>query len=139
MKIDKKCGFLSTEIVTALALLTIAVVPIVSLHVQSITHSRQLYYKSIVTEMMNDRIAILRSGGWKEFGRCENKKIAFIGEGARNLPEGNLSLSVKELEDHKNLAKIVLRWEPKTPMGFREIEKETLVFVPSIEGEAHYD
>jgi len=118
------------EIVTALAILTIAVIPILSLHIVNIKHSRQLYYRSVVNEMLNDRIRILRQGGWEKFGLCNRRKIDFIGEAAGELPQGEVLLSVENFKEHESLLKITLSWKVKRRKKFREIRKETIVFVP---------
>ena len=123
-------GFLIVELITALAILAIVAVPIVSLQVRNMTYGKQMYCKYVVRQMLIDRIEILKAGAWEKYGICNNKSVNFIGEASENIPLGKLLLSIETFEDSKNVIKITLRWEPEHSLKLRGIVKETLVYAP---------
>ena len=123
-------GFLTVELITALAILAIGIVPIVTLQVRSMTHSKQMYYKSIIRQMLSDRVEILKAGSWEKHGICNKRPVDFIGKAGVNVPPGNLLLSIERFESSENVLRITLRWEHEHPSKLRVMVKESLVYAP---------
>ncbi len=118
---------MTLEMLTALALLSIALLPLAVLQTASTLHVHALLSDAAVSEMLGDRLAILRMGGWREHGICSEKEIEFIGEAAGELPDGRLLLTIGASDAAPHLLDITLSWQPERG---RTIERATAAFAP---------
>ncbi len=116
---------MTMEMMTALAILTVAMFPLMTLQIAGVSFTRSLYHDTVLSELMTDRLAILREGGWEKYGLCENKEIALYGRAAKNLPQGRLKLTMRESKRSDEVREIILRWKEDS----HEIERKSAVFV----------
>ena len=122
---NNRKGWMTMEMMAAVAVLMVAMMPLLTLQIRAASSMRSQYHDSVLSEMMTDRLAILREGGWEEYGLCEGREIALYGRAAEALPEGRLKLSVRESEDRPEVREIILCWTDDS----REVERKTAVFV----------
>lgn len=121
------------ELVVALGVLMMAALPLVSLQVATVRYSRRQYRDAVVREMLNDRLTVLRRGGWREHGLCREKKIAPIGDIESSLPEGDLLLSIKRSEKNGRILDIILVWQQPGRRGKERIKRKTAVHAGRVE------
>jgi len=121
-------GWLTMEMITALAVLSIAFLPLLTFHAAGTRHVQRNYRKAVLSEMIGDRLAILRKGGWKEYGPCKDLEIEFFGNAAEKLPDGRLLLSISEKSEDPNLLSIKLVWRPNNTEAAGKVRRETFVF-----------
>jgi hypothetical protein len=85
-------GFLTTELVVAMAILVLAMIPLS----YAVLHERQLgralYYRSVAMEIVDGEMELLRAGEWRAFGEG-SRPYDVVAESARNLPAGRFLLT----------------------------------------------
>ena len=95
---------LITEAVVAMAMLTIAVLPLAF----SFHHERTLlkasYYRAIAMEIVDGEMEVLAAGGWHAFGAGTSEYPVRAGA-ATNLPPGKFLLTIEP-------DKVRLEWKP---------------------------
>jgi hypothetical protein len=112
-------GALITELVVAMAILTLAVMPLAF----SFVHERQLlkraYYHAAAMEIVDGEMEILAAGEWRSFAPGQRPYIVRAGAAA-HLPPGEFQLTVLT-------NRVRLEWIPQgTHVGGR-IAREALV------------
>ncbi len=106
---------LSTELVVAIAILLVAVVPLAFSFVQEAHILRQSYQKAVALELVDGEMEILLAGEWRSFHEG-TQDYPLHGDAARNLPPGKAVLTItgnhlrlEWLPEKGNLATHVLR------------------------------
>lgn len=112
-------GMLMTEVVVAMAILTLAVLPLA----YSFVHERQLlkraYYHAAAMEIVDGEMEILAAGEWRSYPPGRQSYTVRAGS-ATNLPPGEFQLTVGS-------NRVRLEWIPQdTHVGGR-IAREALV------------
>lgn len=92
------------ELVVALSILSMAVLPLGYLHLKERQVCRAHYYRAVAMQVVDGEMEILRAGGWKPFppGRHSYHPSAHA---AKNLPTGIFLLTIQE-------KRMRLEWRP---------------------------
>ncbi len=96
---------LLVELVGAMLVLTLAIMPITLMLLKDQRACREHYYKAVAIEIVDGEMEVLRAGYWKEFKQGA-QSYPTTANSATNLPEGELRLTLQG-------QKIRLEWEPK--------------------------
>ena len=96
---------LLVELVGAMLVLTLAIMPITLMLLKDQRACREHYYKAVAMEIVDGEMEVLRAGYWKEFKQGA-QPYPTTANSATNLPEGELRLTLQG-------EKIRLEWEPK--------------------------
>ena len=112
-------GFLTTELVVAMAILVVAMIPLSYGVLRERQLSRALYYRALTTEIVDGEIEILRGGEWSVFREGSNP-YPTRAESATNLPPGRFVLT-------REARRLRLEWVPeKRGKGGRVAREVTL-------------
>jgi hypothetical protein len=110
-------GFLQIDLVVALAILAIAIVPLGF----SFARERQVlkieYFHSVINELVDGEMEILAAGGAKNFPDG-SQKYSVQSLAAKNLPAGHFQLT-------KNGNHLRLEWLPDGKHGLSAVARET--------------
>ena len=88
-----ECGSLMTEIVIAMSILVIAVMPMAYSYLNEEKMVRRLYQKAVAMEIIDGEMEILAAGEWRSFK--EGTQPYPIGtKAAKNLPPGAAKLTI---------------------------------------------
>jgi hypothetical protein len=96
---------LLVELIGAMLVLTLAIMPITLMLLKDQRACREHYYKAVAMEIVDGEMEVLRAGYWKEFKQGA-QPYPTTANSATNLPEGELRLTLQG-------EKIRLEWEPK--------------------------
>ncbi len=96
---------LLVELVGAMLVLTLAIMPITLMLLKDQRACREHYHKAVAMEIVDGEMEVLRAGYWKEFKQGA-QPYPTTANSATNLPEGELRLTLQG-------EKIRLEWEPK--------------------------
>ena len=96
---------LLVELVGAMLVLTLAIMPITLMLLKDQRACREHYHKAVAMEIVDGEMEVLRAGYWKEFKQGA-QSYPTTANSATNLPEGELRLTLQG-------EKIRLEWEPK--------------------------
>ena len=96
---------LLVELIGAMLVLTLAIMPITLMLLKDQRACREHYYKAVAIEIVDGEMEVLRAGYWKEFKQGA-QPYPTTANSATNLPEGELRLTLQG-------EKIRLEWEPK--------------------------
>ena len=96
---------LLVELVGAMLVLTLAIMPITLMLLKDQRACQEHYYKAVAMEIVDGEMEVLRAGYWKEFKQGA-QSYPTTANSATNLPEGELRLTLQG-------EKIRLEWEPK--------------------------
>ncbi len=96
---------LLVELVGAMLVLTLAIMPITLMLLKDQRACREHYHKAVAMEIVDGEMEVLRAGYWKEFKQGA-QSYPTTANSATNLPEGELRLTLQG-------QKIRLEWEPK--------------------------
>ena len=96
---------LLVELVGAMLVLTLAIMPITLMLLKDQRACQEHYYKAVAMEIVDGEMEVLRAGYWKEFKQGA-QSYPTTANSATNLPEGELRLTLQG-------QKIRLEWEPK--------------------------
>lgn len=97
-------GFLTTEVVVAMGILLVALLPLSYAFVKERQLSRALYYRAVAMEIVDGELDVLRAGAGRVFADGSHAYIPRA-EAAGNLPPGRFVLT----REGKRLR---LEWEP---------------------------
>lgn len=106
---DRETGSLITEIIVAIAILSIAALPLMSAVVvvqRSIRHS---YQRAIAMEAIDGEMEILLAGGWRNYSQGP-QPYELHGDAVKNLPPGHATLTI-------NGRHVGLEWTPDRAGG----------------------
>ena len=96
---------LLAELIGAMLVLTLAIMPITLMLLKDQRACREYYYKAVAMEIVDGEMEVLRTGFWKEFKQGA-QPYPTNAHSVTNLPEGELLLTLKG-------QKIRLEWKPK--------------------------
>ena len=89
---ERKRGFLTVELVVAMAILLVAVFPLSYDFLRERQLSRACYYRAVAMEIVDGEIEVLQAGEWRAFGEG-SQPYSVRAESAANLPPGRFVLS----------------------------------------------
>ena len=104
--LNRKNGALLTEVVVAMGILALAIVPLSVGFMQDIKACRVCYYQGLAMEIVDGEMEILTAGEWKNFKPGANA-YTVRAESATNLPPGRFELTVQE-------QRLRLEWLPNS-------------------------
>jgi hypothetical protein len=112
-------GMLITELVVAMAILLIAVLPIGYSLTADVRHLRTTYQHAIAMEIVDGEMEILAAGEWRSFPEGTHS-YPIHAAAAANLPPGQFQLT--RTGNH-----LRLEWKPDHPQGQGFIIREVTV------------
>ena len=86
-------GALITEVVIAMGILTLAVLPLAFSFLREQKLTRAYYYRAIATEIIDGEMETLMAGEWRAFGGG-SQVYPVRAEAAKNLPQGKFTLTL---------------------------------------------
>lgn len=108
-------GALATEVVVAMALLTLAIFPIASSFHHEVRICRAYYYQAVAMGIVDGEMEVLAAGAWRAFpsGRHDYPVRAAA---ASNLPPGAFVLTVEAEQ-------VRLEWQPRSPRAGKRVAR----------------
>lgn len=110
----KQAASLTTEMMVALGILVIAMMPLALSFVREHKVVRSAYQQGIAMEIIDGEMEILAAGEWRAFPQGSNQYI-LKADSAVNLPAGKAWLTIKEKQ-------LRLEWIPEGK-GFRVLRE----------------
>ncbi len=121
---QSKKVFSMVELVVALGIIGIALLPLAYGFRLEGKSMQALYYRSVAEQILDGQREILAAGAWRKYqigaNRFEIRNKAFD-----NLPEGDLKLELSSMNNGK--VKIMLSWKAREFKGIGEVRKEAVV------------
>jgi Tfp pilus assembly protein PilV len=90
---SKKSGALSAELMVAMAIFVIAMLPLAGVLAQEQKFARDSYHRAIAMELIDGEMEILMAGEWHSFHQGA-QPYSFHADCAANLPPGNATLTI---------------------------------------------
>ena len=116
LKLELQRGFLMMDLVVAMAILAIAIVPLGF----SFARERQVlkieYCRSVASEIVDGEMEILAAGDWKNFPDG-SQNYSVHANAAASLPPGHFQLT-------KTGSHLRLEWTPEKRKGIGEVVRE---------------
>jgi len=112
-------GFLIAEMVLALAILIIAVVPVVLVASSDTRLFRATYQRAVAMEIVDGEIEILAGGQWRDFPEGSHPYVVRA-NAAANLPPGRFQLT--RTGNH-----VRLEWSSAQKVGIKPVVREVTV------------
>ncbi len=120
----KRHNFMIYEIMIAITVLSIALIPLAYNIKAEMQMLSALYYRSVAEQVLDGHIKFLALGEYKKYTEGQQKYI--INNKAFNqLPKGNITLEISKTEE--NSIKIILQWETIKKHGIGKIYKEIII------------
>jgi hypothetical protein len=116
---SKKSGMLSSELMVAMAILVIAMLPLAYTFLQEQKLLRNSYRRAVAMELVDGEMEILLAGEWHSF-KTGSQPYSFHGEAATNLPPGKTTLTIAG--NH-----LRLDWQPDKKTSGGEVIREANV------------
>ena len=88
-------GMLMTEMLVALAIVSLAILPLAYSFAQENKYLRRSYERSVAIEVVDGEMEILRAGGWRQFTNGVHT-LTTTARSATNLPSGELRLTLTD-------------------------------------------
>ncbi len=115
----RMAGSIMIELVFAIGILALAVVPLGFFLVQEQTLCRTYYQRAVAMEIVDGEMEILAAGEWRKFkGGSQNYSVK--AESAKNLPPGHFTLRVEG-------ERMQLEWIPTNPGKSGKVSREILM------------
>ena len=95
---------LLAELIGAMLVLTLAIMPITVMLLKDQRACREYYYKAVAMEIVDGEMEVLRAGYWREFEQGV-QPYPTTAHSVTNLPEGELLLTLQG-------QKMRLEWKP---------------------------
>ena len=92
-KSGARSGSMITELVVAMAILSLAFLPLMGSYGQVQKSVRASYQKAVAMELIDGEMEILLAGQWREFKPGE-QPYPLHGDSAKNLPPGKATLTI---------------------------------------------
>lgn len=86
-------GALATELIVAMAILIIAIVPLAYTYPQEEKLLRASYQRAVAMEIVDGEMEILQAGEWRAF-KEGSQPYTFHAQSATNLPPGRAELTI---------------------------------------------
>ncbi len=112
----RRGGWLQMDLAIAIAILMVALMPIVYSVSQERQICRSLYFRSVAMSIVDGEMELLRAGQWRRFAPGEHD-YPVNAEAAAQLPEGRFSLSRTE-------SRIRLEWTPANRSSGGKVVRE---------------
>ncbi|HEX3624972.1 MAG TPA: hypothetical protein VH280_06030 [Verrucomicrobiae bacterium] len=112
-------GFLELDLVLAVAILGLAIIPVGFSCAQERTALRADYCRAVVTEIVDGEMEILAAGDWRQFPDGAHVYTVHS-RAAKNLPVGHFELT--KTDNH-----LRLEWIPDTRKGVGSVVREITV------------
>jgi hypothetical protein len=96
---------LMTELLIAMAILILAVIPLAMCFVQESKVLRQSYQRAVAMELIDGEMEILLAGEWRSF-KEGTQSYPLSGDAQKNLPPGQAVLSITGKH-------VRLEWQPE--------------------------
>lgn len=97
-------GWLMTEVVIAMGVLAIAMIPLAFSFTREERLTRSLYYKAVAMELVDGEMEMLKAGEWKSYAEGVHPYV-MRGGSVTNLPKGAFTLI-------RGKDRIRLEWTP---------------------------
>jgi Tfp pilus assembly protein PilV len=94
-KTSYRSGLLMTEAMIALAIVSIAILPLAYSFAQENKYLRRCYERSVAIEVVDGEMEIIRAGGWRQFTNGVHT-LTTTARSATNLPPGELRLTLTD-------------------------------------------
>ena len=88
-------GLLMTEVMIALAIVSLGILPLAYSFAQENKYLRRCYERSVAIEIVDGEMEIIRAGGWRRFTNGVHT-ITTTANSATNLPPGELRLTLTD-------------------------------------------
>ena len=112
----RETAMLMTELMVAIAFLTIAVLPLALSFAKEHQYLRNCYQHAVAMELVDGEMELLVAGEWQRYPNGQHV-LTPTGSAFTNLPPGTLQLTVKE----KHLR---LEWQPAVRNGGGNVIRE---------------
>lgn len=114
-----KRGFLEMDLVVAVAILGLAIIPVGFSYAHEQKALRADYYRAVANEVVDGEMEILAAGDWKHLPDGANA-YAVHSRAARNLPAGHFELT-------KNGNHLRLEWSPNAREGVGAVVRDITI------------
>jgi len=114
-------GALMADLVVAMALLALLILPICYGFWDESKTARAYYQRALVMELVDGDMEILAAGGWKSFPPGTHPYIV-ASDAATNLPPGRFVLTMKPPH-------LTLTWQPRGPGAGNPVSREYTIHV----------
>ncbi len=94
-KASHRSGLLMTEAMIALAIVSIAILPLAYSFAQENKYLRRCYERSVAIEVVDGEMEIIRAGGWRQFTNGVHT-LTTTARSATNVPPGELRLTLTD-------------------------------------------
>ena len=84
---------LITDILVAMSILTLAIIPMAFSYMGEQRTTRQLYQRAVAMELLDGEMEVLAAGEWHSFKQGA-QAYSFHGDAAKNLPPGSAQLTI---------------------------------------------
>ncbi|HTV40765.1 MAG TPA: hypothetical protein VMF08_09330 [Candidatus Sulfotelmatobacter sp.] len=112
-------GLLELDLVIALALLALAIIPLAFSFINERKALRADYCRAVANEIVDGEMEVLAAGAWTEFP--DGTRVYMVHcRAATNLPAGQFELT-------KNGKHLRLEWTPNTRIGTGAVVREVTV------------
>jgi hypothetical protein len=118
-RLHREGGALMTELMVAMALLVIAVVPIGYSISSERVLARSYYQRAVATEIVDGEIEVLLAGDWHNFSPGTHN-YSIQANAATNLPPGKFLLTIES-------GKVRLEWRPDEKHHGGPVVREAVV------------
>ncbi len=109
-------GGIMVELVTAMGILTAAVLPLAYSFINEQHQCHLAYIRAVAMELVDGEMEALAAGEWQAFG--DGTHVYAVNAGAaRNLPPGKFTLTVRGRQ-------LRLEWQPAEPRFGRPVARE---------------
>jgi len=112
----QKYGFVTAELIVAMGILVLAMLPVSYGFLQERRLSRAYYFRAIAMEVVDGEMEVLLAGEWRQFSEGP-QTYAVRAEAARNLPLGKFVLT-------RRGERIRLEWLPQKPNQGGRVTRE---------------
>jgi hypothetical protein len=115
-RVRREQGMLSTDLIIAMAILVVAVMPLAFSFAQEGKLFRQSYQKAAAMELIDGEMEVLVAGEWRNFHEGSSP-YELHGSSTRNLPPGRTLLTI-------NGKNIRLEWLPEKENAATKVVRE---------------
>lgn len=122
----RKFGFLLHELLVALAIIALVMIPLASYFFEEGKLFNALYFRSVAEQILDGEREVLMAGEWKKYP-VGKYSLSIKNKAFEQLPEKDIYLTVSDVGDNKR--KFVLSWTPAKSSGIKKVQKEVILNV----------
>jgi Tfp pilus assembly protein PilV len=115
----KRRGLATVEIIVAMAILAVGVMPLAYSFAQETRLFRKSYQRAVAVELVDGEMEILLAGGWRSYSPGTNNYV-LRGGAATNLPPGETRLTITGRQ-------LRLEWLPARKDPFSKVVREAAI------------